>query len=76
MTGRFKGWPNFGNLPPRADGSGIIIDLGSAKDISGIQVTMYRPDQTVEIRAAASSAANPTTLDDFSQRLSKPEKAA
>ncbi|QIY56517.1 serine/threonine protein kinase [Streptomyces sp. RPA4-5] len=71
VTGRFKGWPNFGNLPTRADGSGIIVDLGSTKDISGIQATMYRPGQTVEIRAAASSAANPTTLGDFSQRISK-----
>lgn len=71
VTGRFKGWPNFGNLPTRADGSGIIVDLGSARDISGIQVTMYRPGQTVEIRAAAPSAADPTTLGDFSQRISK-----
>lgn len=71
VTGRFKGWPNFGNLPTRADGSGIIVDLRSTKDISGIQATMYRPGQTVEIRAAASSAANPTTLGDFSQRISK-----
>ncbi|MCF3141928.1 protein kinase family protein [Streptomyces platensis] len=71
VTGQFKGWPNFGNLPTRADGSGIIVDLGSAKDISGVQVTMYRPGQTVEIRAAAPSAADPTTLGDFSQRISK-----
>ncbi|MYX06566.1 serine/threonine protein kinase [Streptomyces sp. SID8375] len=71
VTGRFLGWPNFGNLSPRADGSGIILDLGSAKDISGIQVTMYRPGQTAEVRAAAPSAADPTTLGDFSQRLSK-----
>ncbi|MEU3988202.1 protein kinase family protein [Streptomyces platensis] len=75
VTGRFKGWPNFGNLPTRADGSGIILDLGSAKDISGIQVTMYRPGQTVEIRAAAPSAADPTTLGDFSQRISKSGEA-
>ncbi|MFG2284716.1 serine/threonine protein kinase [Streptomyces sp. NPDC048595] len=75
VTGRFKGWANFGNLPARANGSGIIVDLGRAKDISGIQVSMYRPGQTVEVRAAAPSVANPTKLDDFSRLLSKPEKA-
>ncbi|MGG7572660.1 protein kinase family protein [Streptomyces sirii] len=75
VTGRFKGWANFGNLPSRANGSGIIVDLGRAKDISGIQVSMYRPGQTVEIRAAAPSATDPTKLDDFSRHLSKPEKA-
>ncbi|MFF4603879.1 protein kinase family protein [Streptomyces sp. NPDC001339] len=75
VTKRFKGWPNFGNLPSYADGSGIIVDLGSAKDISEIQVTMYRPGQTVDVRAAAPSAASPRTLSDFSRRLSKPEKA-
>ncbi|WP_043265227.1 protein kinase family protein [Streptomyces sp. CT34] len=75
VTKRFKSWPNFGNLPSRADGSGIIVDLGSTRDISEIHVSMYRPGQTVDIRAAAPSTESPTKLSDFSQRLSKSQKA-
>ncbi|MFG3113191.1 protein kinase family protein [Streptomyces sp. NPDC048197] len=75
VTGRFQGWANFGNLPARKDGSGIVIDLGSAKDVSGVEVTMYRPGQTVEVLAAEPSASDPTALSDFSRRLSKPAKA-
>ncbi|WP_433857281.1 serine/threonine protein kinase [Streptomyces kronopolitis] len=75
VTKRFKGWPNFGNLPNRKDGSGIVIDLGSAKDVSSVQVSMYRPGQTTEILAAGPSTSNPTSLSDFSQRLSKSSKA-
>ncbi|TJZ50195.1 serine/threonine protein kinase [Streptomyces piniterrae] len=75
VTAGFKGWPNFGNLPSRKDGSGIIVDLGSVKELSGVQVSMYRPGQTVEVLGASQSASDPTSLSDFSQRLSKPEKA-
>ncbi|MEV0370257.1 protein kinase family protein [Streptomyces sp. NPDC050636] len=75
VTAGFKGWPNFGNLPNRKDGSGIIVDLGSVKELSGIQVSMYRPGQTVEVLGAAPSASNPASLNDFSLRLSKPERA-
>ncbi|MCF3173172.1 serine/threonine protein kinase [Streptomyces sioyaensis] len=75
VTKRFKGWPNFGNLPNRKDGSGVVIDLGSAKEVSGVQVSMYRPGQTAEILAAAPSASNPASLSDFSQRIATSSKA-
>ena len=74
VTGRFKGMANFGNLPSRADGSGIIVDLGSEKKVSGVKVSMYRPGQTAEVLAADTSASAPTSLDAFSQRLTKANK--
>ncbi|MFJ6747942.1 MULTISPECIES: protein kinase family protein [unclassified Streptomyces] len=75
VTGGFLGWANFGNLPSRKEGSGIIVDLGSVKQLSGVKVTMYRRGQTAEVLAAPSSTSNPSSLSDFSQRLSKLEKS-
>lgn len=75
MTGLFKGWANFGNLPQRADGSGLVVDLGSVQDVSEVQASMYRPGQTAEVLAADPEATNPTTLNAFTKRLSKLEKA-
>ncbi|MFJ6788596.1 protein kinase family protein [Streptomyces angustmyceticus] len=74
-TLRFLGWPNFGNLPNRKEGSGVVIDLGSTKEVSGVDVSMYRPGQTAEVLAADPSASSPTNLSDFPQRLSKLSKA-
>ncbi|MFI0258796.1 protein kinase family protein [Streptomyces sp. NPDC017056] len=75
ITGEFRGWANFGNLPQRADGSGVIVDLGSVKDVSEVQASMYRAGQTAEVLAADPETSNPTTLSAFSKRLSKLEKA-
>ncbi|GAA2926490.1 hypothetical protein GCM10020221_23040 [Streptomyces thioluteus] len=69
-TGRFDNFPNFGNLGQRADGSGIVVDLGSVKKISRVEVQMYA-GQTVEVLAAAPSASSPASLQDFPQRMSK-----
>ncbi|MFH8567630.1 protein kinase family protein [Streptomyces sp. NPDC017993] len=74
VTGRFRGMANFGNLPSRADGSGIIVDLGSEKNVSGVKVSMHRPGQTAEVLAADPSASAPTSLDAFSQRIGKKNK--
>ncbi|MFG2195558.1 protein kinase family protein [Streptomyces sp. NPDC048639] len=73
VTPRYEGYANFGNLPQRRQGSGLILDLGSVKDVSGLDIRMYRPGHTVEVLAADSSATAPSSLDDFSQRLTKPE---
>ncbi|MFD7662537.1 protein kinase family protein [Streptomyces sp. NPDC059788] len=75
VTGLFKGWANFGNLPSRADGSGLVVDLGSVKDVSEVQASMFRAGQTAEVLAADPATSNPTTLSAFPQRLSKLEKA-
>lgn len=71
ITPRYEGYPNFGNLAPRKDGSGIVVDLGSVQDVAGIDVTMYRSGQKAEILAADESAAGPSSLSDFTQRLTQ-----
>ncbi|MGX1882369.1 protein kinase family protein [Streptomyces sp. NPDC055287] len=71
VTGQYRGFANFGNLPHRKDGSGIIVDLGSVKDVSGIDIDMYRSGQTVEVLAAAEDASNPAAVSDFSQQMTE-----
>ncbi|UNO40952.1 protein kinase family protein [Streptomyces sp. MST-110588] len=75
VTKRFRGWANFGNLSDRKDGSGIVVDLGSVKEVAGVQARMYQPGQTAEILAASPDASNPTSLSDFPQHLTKSERA-
>ncbi|MBT2506688.1 serine/threonine protein kinase [Streptomyces sp. ISL-98] len=76
ITPQYRGYANFGNLPQRKDGSGIIIDLGSAQDVSGVDIDMYRSGQTVEVLAADENASNPSALSDFSQEITALEPAA
>jgi hypothetical protein len=71
VTPQYTGYPNFGNLPNRKDGSGIVIDLGSVRDVTGLDIDLYRGGQKVEIRAAADDASAPADLSDFPQRLTK-----
>lgn len=75
ITKRYEGYANFGNLKNRLDGSGIVVDLGSVKNVSGVHVDFYTPGQTVEVLAADPGAASPTALPDFPQKLTKLEKA-
>ncbi len=75
VTPQYLGYANFGNLANRQDGSGIIVDLGSVKDVSGIEVAMYRSGQKAEVLAADEDASAPTSLSDFSQRLTELETA-
>ncbi|MFD7289819.1 protein kinase family protein [Streptomyces sp. NPDC059863] len=73
ITLQYQNYPNFGNLPDRKQGSGIIVDLGSVKDVSGIEIGMYRKGQKAEVLAAGADASDPSALADFSQRLTKLE---
>ncbi|MFF2327577.1 MULTISPECIES: protein kinase family protein [unclassified Streptomyces] len=73
VTPRYLGYANFGNIAKRRDGSGIIVDLGSVQNIGGIEVTMYRSGQKAEVLAADASTSAPSSLSDFSQRLTKLE---
>ncbi|MEV4975225.1 protein kinase family protein [Streptomyces scopuliridis] len=73
ITLQYQNYPNFGNLPDRKQGSGIIVDLGSVQDVSGIDIDMYRGGQKAEVLAAGADASSPSALADFSQRLTKLE---
>ncbi|MGW1105080.1 protein kinase family protein [Streptomyces sp. NPDC002540] len=73
ITLRYEGYANFGNLPKRRDGSGIVVDLGSVKSVAGIKVTMYRSGQKAEVLAADAGTSAPSSLSDFPQRLTKLE---
>ncbi|MFJ9211298.1 protein kinase family protein [Streptomyces sp. NPDC102264] len=73
ITLQYQNYPNFGNLPDRKQGSGIIVDLGSVQDVSGIDIDMYRGGQKAELLAADADASDPSALADFSQRLTKLE---
>ncbi|MFF3765971.1 serine/threonine protein kinase [Streptomyces sp. NPDC001922] len=75
VTLGFIGYPNFGNLPNYRDGSGIVVDLGSAKKVSGLDVDLYRSGQTVEVLAADEAATSASVLSDFPKRLTELEKA-
>ncbi|MFF2007740.1 protein kinase family protein [Streptomyces sp. NPDC058195] len=71
VTLRYQGYANFGNLPARRDGSGIVVDLGSVQDVSAIEVGLYRSGQKVEVLAAGADAAAPSSLADFPQHLTQ-----
>ncbi|WP_326611399.1 protein kinase family protein [Streptomyces scopuliridis] len=73
ITLQYQNYPNFGNLPDRKQGSGIVVDLGSVQDVSGIDIAMYRGGQKAEVLAAGADASAPSALADFSQRLTKLE---
>lgn len=75
ITPQYRGYANFGNLPSRKQGSGIVVDLGSVQDVSGINVEMYRSGQKVEVLAADEDASTPVALSDFPQRLTQLETA-
>ncbi|MEI7034008.1 protein kinase family protein [Streptomyces pratensis] len=71
ITPRYEGFANFGNLPQRKQGSGIIVDLGKVRDVSGVDVAMYRKGQTTTVLAADPDASSPSTLADFGQPIVK-----
>ncbi|NBE51761.1 protein kinase family protein [Streptomyces boluensis] len=71
VTPQYKGYANFGNLPNRKEGSGIIVDLGSVQDIAGFDIDLYRAGQKVEVLAAPEDASQPSSLSDFSKDLRK-----
>ncbi|MFF3323290.1 protein kinase family protein [Streptomyces sp. NPDC002889] len=73
VTPQYTNYANFGNYTNRRQGSGIIVDLGSVQDVSGVKVAMYRSGQKAEVLAAAESAADPAGLSDFPQRLTELE---
>ncbi|MFJ3200318.1 protein kinase family protein [Streptomyces sp. NPDC086989] len=76
VTLNFYGYEGkFGNLDSYDDGSGIIVDLGSLQEVTGIDVDMRAAGHVVEVRAAAPGASSPRTISDFPQELVKPGTA-
>lgn len=71
ITPQYRGFPNFGNIDARKDGSGVVVDLGSVQDVSGVDVTMYRSGQKAEVLAADENASAPSSLSDFPQHLTQ-----
>ncbi|WP_327368599.1 serine/threonine protein kinase [Streptomyces sp. NBC_01217] len=71
ITPRYEGYPNFGNLAPRRDGSGIVVDLGSVQDVTGLKIVMYRSGQKAEVLAADENGSALSSLSDFPKRLTK-----
>lgn len=71
ITPHYRGFPNFGNIDARKDGSGVVVDLGSVQDVSGVDITMYRSGQQAEVLAADENASAPSSLSDFPQRLTR-----
>ncbi|MFB8076045.1 serine/threonine protein kinase [Streptomyces californicus] len=71
VTPRYEGFANFGNLPQRKQGSGIIVDLGKVRDVSGVDVSLYRKGQTTSISAASPDATAPSSAADFDQPIVK-----
>ncbi len=71
ITPQYFGYANFGNLPDRKQGSGIIVDLGSVRDVSSVVVQMYRSGQKAQVLAAGEGASGASSLADFSQRLTQ-----
>ncbi|MEY9838515.1 serine/threonine protein kinase [Streptacidiphilus sp. EB103A] len=70
-TSEYQNYPNFGNLSSRADGSGIIVDLGSAQSVSGVRLTLPVAGQTLEVLAAPADATSaPTSASSaYTQRI-------
>ncbi|MFE2290712.1 protein kinase family protein [Streptomyces sp. NPDC059452] len=69
ITPRYQTFPNFGNLPQRKQGSGIIVDLGRVQEVRGIEADMYRRGQTATVLAAGPDASSPSSPADFTQRI-------
>ena len=72
QTETYRNRADFGGLK---DGVGVVIDLGSVRTITGVEITTPTPGITVQLRAADEPATQlsdwaaltePTTIDDAS----------
>ncbi|MHA6761595.1 serine/threonine protein kinase [Streptacidiphilus sp. PAMC 29251] len=74
MTSQYLNYAKFGNYPSRADGSGIVVDLGSVQNVSGVKLVLPTGGETLEVLAAPASDSSATSAPtsssaDFSQRV-------
>ncbi|MFF4487396.1 protein kinase family protein [Streptomyces sp. NPDC001544] len=75
VTPQYRGYPNFGNLAPRKEGSGIIVDLGSVRTVTKLDIDFYRSGQTVEVLAADGEGSGSSDLGSYPQRITQLSKA-
>ncbi|MFD3537976.1 protein kinase family protein [Streptomyces sp. NPDC058662] len=71
VTPRYDNFPNFGNLPNRRAGSGIIVDLGQVVEVTGVELNLYAAGQELQIRAASADVTSPSSLSQFAQPLAE-----
>jgi len=71
ITTPFYNYPKFGNLGNRAEGSGIVVDLGSVQAVGSVNVLLPFTGQTMEVVAAPSDASSaPSDYSGYTQRIS------
>ena len=71
MITPFFNYPNFGNLPGRSEGSGIVVDLGSVQTVGSVKITLPFGGQTLEVVAAGDTTTTaPTDYSGYIYRLS------
>ncbi|MCP9945494.1 protein kinase family protein [Streptomyces somaliensis] len=75
ITPEYHGYANFGNLPNRRGGSGIVVDLGSEQTVHRIRVDLYRSGQKIQLRAAGETATGSSSLSDFPRELTPSKRA-
>lgn len=76
ITKEFYGYSKFGNLGDYEQGSGIVVDLGTVRQVAGMKLALARSGQVVEVRAAAPSATSqPGALSGFPQQIEKAGRA-
>lgn len=75
ITPQYRGYSNFGNLGPRKQGSGIIVDLGEARTVTRLSIDFYRSGQTVEVLAGGADGSGTSSLSDYPARLTRLEEA-
>ncbi|MFG3047062.1 protein kinase family protein [Streptomyces sp. NPDC048241] len=71
ITPNYRGYANFGNLPNRKSGSGIIVDLGSIQTVTSLNINFYRSGQTVEVLAASEAGSGSSSINDYPERLTE-----
>lgn len=74
ITPQYHGYSNFGNLAPRKQGSGIIVDLGEVRTVTRLSIDFYRSGQTVEVLAGRAGGAGTSDLNEYLARLTELEK--
>jgi hypothetical protein len=58
---------NASSLPPYKPGIGLVLDLGSDHNVSGVTLDLKGSGTTFELRAAAAGTSSmPSSLDDYS----------